>query len=83
VGGNAGYFSLQMELRGASRCVLVEPIAEYAEQARFAFSQFDARVTEDVHTYCLPRRIASTTSSSSASSTTLDIPCSSSIVWPR
>jgi tRNA (mo5U34)-methyltransferase len=59
VGGNAGYFSLQAMLRGASKCVLVEPIAEFAEQARFVFSQFDVRVdvvVEDVHTYCLTTR---------------------------
>ena len=56
VGGNSGYFSLQMKLRGAGRCVMVEPIPEFAKQARFVFSQFDVRVKlvlEDVHTYCL------------------------------
>jgi tRNA (mo5U34)-methyltransferase len=56
VGGNSGYFTLQMKLRGAGRCVMVEPIPEYAKQARFVFSQFDVRVklvSEDVHTYCL------------------------------
>jgi tRNA (mo5U34)-methyltransferase len=59
VGGNSGYFSLQMKLRGAGRCVMVEPIPEYANQARFVFSQFDVRVKlvpEDVHTYCLTTR---------------------------
>jgi tRNA (mo5U34)-methyltransferase len=59
VGGNAGYFSLQMKLRGAGRCVLVEPIEEFAAQARFVFSQFkvDVKVVvDDVHTYCLTGR---------------------------
>lgn len=58
VGGNAGYFSLQAALRGASCCVMVEPIGEFAEQARFVFSQFGVRVdvvVEDVHTWCLTR----------------------------
>src|SRR3972149_12321926 len=29
VGGNDGFFSLQMKLRGAKRCVLVEPYIEF------------------------------------------------------
>ena len=58
VGGNSGYFSLQMKLRGASKCVMVEPLIDFVEQARFVFSQFGVRVkivNEDVHTYCLTR----------------------------
>lgn len=56
VGGNAGYFSTQMKLRGAKRCVLVESYEEFTVQARFAARQFGVRleiVNEDVHTYCL------------------------------
>lgn len=56
VGGNAGYFSIQMKLRGAARCVLVDPYREFIAQARFAAAQFDVHlelVTEDVLTYCL------------------------------
>jgi len=56
VGGNSGYFTLQMKLRGARRCVMVEPVPEFAKQARFVFDQFGVRVkvvSEDVHTYCL------------------------------
>ena len=56
VGGNAGYFSIQMMLRGAQRCVLVEPYLEFARQAEFAARQFEVKVeivNEDVHTYCL------------------------------
>jgi tRNA (mo5U34)-methyltransferase len=56
VGGNAGYFSLQAKLRGAAKCVLVEPVPKNVKQARFVFSQFRVRVKivcEDVHTYCL------------------------------
>jgi tRNA (mo5U34)-methyltransferase len=56
VGGNAGYFTLQMALRGAGGCVLVEPIEEFARQARFVFSQFEVEVdviVDDVHTFCL------------------------------
>lgn len=56
VGGNAGYFSIQMKLRGAGRCVLVEPYREFAAQAAFAAGEFGVElevVNEDVHTYCL------------------------------
>jgi tRNA (mo5U34)-methyltransferase len=56
VGGNSGWFSLQMKLRGAARCVLVEPAVEFVDQAKFVFSQFGVRVdtvNEDVHTYVL------------------------------
>ena len=56
VGGNAGYFSIQMKLRGAERCVLVEPYREFAAQAAFAAAEFGVElevVNEDVHTYCL------------------------------
>jgi tRNA (mo5U34)-methyltransferase len=56
VGGNSGYFSLQMKLRGAGKCVMVEPVVEFVEQARFVFSQFGVKVktvNEDVHAYCL------------------------------
>jgi tRNA (mo5U34)-methyltransferase len=55
VGGNAGYFSVQMKLRGAKRCVMVEPVIEFVDQARFVFSQFGVRVkivNEDVHAFC-------------------------------
>lgn len=56
VGGNAGYFSLQMKKRGAKRCVLVEPYVEFARQARFVAESFNVKfeiVNEDIHTYCL------------------------------
>jgi tRNA (mo5U34)-methyltransferase len=56
VGGNSGYFSLQMKLRGAGKTVMVEPALDFVDQARFVFSQFGVRVKtvhEDVHTYCL------------------------------
>lgn len=56
VGGNAGYFSIQMKLRGAKRCVLVEPYEEFARQAEFVAREFGVKlevVNEDVHTYCL------------------------------
>jgi len=56
VGGNAGYFSVQMMKRGAAHCTIVEPFLEFAEQARFVGDlhgyEFNV-VTEDVHTYCL------------------------------
>jgi tRNA (mo5U34)-methyltransferase len=58
VGGNSGYFGLQMLLRGAERCVLVEPVEQFAAQARFVYSQFgvDAEIVgEDIHAYCLTR----------------------------
>jgi tRNA (mo5U34)-methyltransferase len=56
VGGNAGYFSIQMKRRGAGRCVLVEPFREFVAQARFAAEVFGIELevaNEDVHTYCL------------------------------
>ena len=43
VGGNAGYFSIQMKLRGAGRCVLVEPYREFAAQAAYAAAEFGVR----------------------------------------
>jgi len=56
VGGNAGYFSVQMKKRGAKRCVLVEPYIEFSRQARFVAESFNVKieiVNEDVHTFCL------------------------------
>ncbi|HEU0008073.1 MAG TPA: DUF1698 domain-containing protein [Terriglobia bacterium] len=56
LGGNAGFFSIQMKLRGASRCVLVDPFVEFNWQARFAAAQFGVEleiINEDAHTYCL------------------------------
>ncbi len=56
VGGNSGFFSIQMMLRGAKRVVLVEPFKEFTDQARFAAEQFGVKleiVNADVHTYCL------------------------------
>lgn len=56
VGGNAGYFSVQMKKRGAGRCVLVEPYVEFARQAEFVRKRFGVElviVNEDIHTYCL------------------------------
>lgn len=56
LGGNAGYFSIQMKLRGAARCLLVEPFREFLRQAEFAARQFHVDielVCEDAHTYCL------------------------------
>jgi tRNA (mo5U34)-methyltransferase len=56
LGGNAGYFSIQMKLRGARRCVLVDPYEEFVRQAEFAASQFGVRleiVNQDAHIYCL------------------------------
>jgi len=56
VGGNAGYFSIQMMQRGAKRCVLVEPFAEFARQAEYATRAFGFQVelvNDDVHTFCL------------------------------
>ena len=35
VGGNSGYFSLRMKQRGAGRCVMVEPVVEFVDQATF------------------------------------------------
>jgi tRNA (mo5U34)-methyltransferase len=56
VGGNSGYFSLRMKQRGAGRCLMVEPIVEFVDQATFVFEQFGVEVDvvcEDVHAYCL------------------------------
>jgi tRNA (mo5U34)-methyltransferase len=56
VGGNSGFFAIQMMLRGAKRVVLVEPFKEFTDQARFAAEQFGVKleiVNADVHTYCL------------------------------
>ncbi len=56
VGGNSGFFAIQMMLRGAKRVVLVEPFKEFTDQARFAAEQFGVEldiVNADVHTYCL------------------------------
>jgi len=56
VGGNAGYFSVQMLKRGAARSVIIEPFVEFAEQARYVarLYQFDISViVDDVHTWCL------------------------------
>ncbi len=56
LGGNAGYFSIQMKLRGAARCVLVEPYDEFAAQARFAAREFGVELEiaqEDAQVYCL------------------------------
>ena len=56
VGGNSGYFSLRMKQRGAGRCLMVEPIVEFVDQATFVFEQFGVKVDvvcEDVHAYCL------------------------------
>jgi tRNA (mo5U34)-methyltransferase len=56
LGGNAGFFSIQMKLRGAGRCVLVDPFVEFVSQAKFAAEQFGVQIvncTEDAHIYCL------------------------------
>lgn len=56
LGGNAGYFSIQMKRRGAERCVLVDPFEEFVRQADFASRQFGVEleiVNEDALTYCL------------------------------
>lgn len=45
-----------MKLRGSSRCVLVDPFAEFNRQAQFAAAQFGVEleiVNEDAHTHCL------------------------------
>src|ERR1019366_6165933 len=44
VGGNAGFFSIQMRLRGAERCVLVEPYQEFSRQAQYASREFGAKL---------------------------------------
>jgi tRNA (mo5U34)-methyltransferase len=56
VGGNSGYFTLQMKQRGAARCVMVEPVDKFVRQAEFVFEQFGVEVeivNDDVHAYCL------------------------------
>jgi tRNA (mo5U34)-methyltransferase len=56
VGGNSGYFSLRMKQCGAGRCVMVEPVVEFVDQANFVFLQFEVDVevvNEDVHVFCL------------------------------
>ena len=56
VGGNAGFFSIQMKLRGAHRCVLVDPFEIAIKQAGFAAKQFGVTlelIMEDAHAYCL------------------------------
>jgi tRNA (mo5U34)-methyltransferase len=56
MGGNAGFFSIQMKLRGAAKCILVDPLIEFIEQAKFASSQFGVELdlaVEDAHTFCL------------------------------
>jgi tRNA (mo5U34)-methyltransferase len=56
VGGNSGYFTLRMKQLGAGRCVMVEPVVEFVDQAEFVFEQFEVDVevvNEDVHVYCL------------------------------
>jgi len=56
VGGNAGYFSIQMMERGAARCTIVEPFVEFAAQARYVADLYGHEidvVNEDVHTWCL------------------------------
>jgi len=56
LGGNCGYFSIQMKLRGAERCVLVDPFVEFLRQADFAAEQFNVElelVNQDAHVYCL------------------------------
>ena len=56
VGGNAGYFSVQMMKRGAESCTLIEPYVEFAAQAQYVadLHGYDIEiVNEDVHTYCL------------------------------
>lgn len=56
VGGNAGYFSVQMMRRGAERCTLIEPFIEFAAQARYVAGEFGYPVEvieEDIHSYCL------------------------------
>lgn len=56
LGGNCGYFSIQMKLRGAARCVLVDPFVEFIRQADFSAKQFEVQlelVNQDAHLYCL------------------------------
>jgi|SRR5579884_2810794 tRNA (mo5U34)-methyltransferase len=56
LGGNSGYFSIRMKLRGAARCVLVDAYDQFLRQADFAARQFGVEiemVNDDAHTYCL------------------------------
>lgn len=56
LGGNAGYFSIQMKLRGAKRCVLVDTYDQFLAQAKFASEQFGVQlelINDDAHTFCL------------------------------
>ncbi|MBD0329881.1 MAG: DUF1698 domain-containing protein [Thermoleophilia bacterium] len=56
LGGNCGFFSIQMLLRGAGRAVIVDPFVEFEQQAHYAARRFGVKlefVAEDVHTYCL------------------------------
>ncbi len=56
VGGNAGYFSIQMMKRGAEKCTVIEPYVEFAAQASYVAELYGYNViivNEDVHTYCL------------------------------
>src|SRR5256712_14051412 len=56
MGGNSGFFSIQMKLRGAERCILLDPFIYFIKQAEFAARQFNVRlelVNDDAHTYCL------------------------------
>lgn len=56
LGGNAGYFSIRMALRGAARCLLVDPYPEFLKQAEFASRQFGVSldlVEQDAHVFCL------------------------------
>jgi tRNA (mo5U34)-methyltransferase len=56
LGGSSGFFSIQMKLRGAARCVLVDPYHEFLQQAQFAARQYNVeieQVCEDAHVYCL------------------------------
>jgi tRNA (mo5U34)-methyltransferase len=56
LGGNAGFFSIQMKLKGAKKCTLVDPFLEFLKQAKFAAGQFGVKlnlVNDDAHTYCL------------------------------
>jgi tRNA (mo5U34)-methyltransferase len=56
VGGNAGYFSVQMMRRGAQSCTLIEPFEEFSAQAKYVAESFGYDidvVSEDIHTWCL------------------------------
>src|SRR5207247_10621014 len=54
--GSSGYCRRRMKQRGAGRCLMVEPVVEFVDQATFVFEQFGVEVEvvcEDVHAYCL------------------------------